>query len=575
MDNLTGIVRREHVSVTHRILVIVTLLALVGCSSAGTRQGQGPAGAQSPGQSEATRGLKVLNMVGREGTIGDFPGVEGRAGGAGGFVHDYLVTQDSRDAWIGRLADQISVEQGTWKLNADGTMDTIWKLKPNLKWHDGMPFTADDLMFTYTAFKDPELPSRYGEALKLMRSAEVVDPLTFVVHWTGPYASANQAPALNPMPKHLLENVYLNDKASFGESTRFNRDFVGLGPYKMTKWESGSHIEFQRFDDYFLGRPPLDGVVLRFITDPNTIVANLLAGTADVMFHKDFDVESAVEIQRRWQGTGNQVKFVPSARVISVEIQYRKEFARPQFGLTERDVRHALLHAVDRTALVEAVTHGISPIADSWIPPNHEYAPLVEGVVPKYPYDVNRAQQLLAQAGWTTRGSDGILVHATTGERFEFDLWNRFALEKDQAILADSWKSLGVQANIKALPKARDRELEGTLNGGQMMDQTLNDYTYNGRVGTTDIATAANRWTGRNLGAYSNPRVDALLARLNVTIDEREAANIHRDVAVEAFADLALLPLYFQVTPMILREGITGPDGGTNPTWNFHQWDKR
>ena len=516
-----------------------------------------------------------MTLAGREGTIGDFPGVVGRDGGAGGFVHDYLVVQDSRDAWIGRLAEQISVDNGTWRLNADGTMDTIWKLHPNVKWHDGTPFTSEDMMFTYTLFKDPELPSRYGDALKLMRSAEAPDPHTFIVHWTGPYASANQAPALNPVPKHLLENLYLTDKANFGDTTRFHRDFVGLGPYKMMKWESGSHIEFQRFDDYFLGRPPLDTVILRFITDSNTVVANLLTGTVDMVFHKDtVDVEAATEVQQRWQGTGHQVKFIPSARVISVEIQYRKEFARPTVGLTERDVRHALLHAVDREALSEAVSHGLSPVADSWVAPNNELAPVVAPSMPRYPYDVNRAQQLLAQAGWT-RGSDGILVHSSNGERFEFDLWNRFALLKDQAILADSWKQLGIQANIKQLPVARDRELEATLNGGQMMDQTITDYTYNLRVGTANIATAANRWTGRNLGAYSNPRVDELLNRLLVTIDAREAANIHRDVAREAFTDLALLPLYFQVTPMILREGVTGPEGGTNVIWNFHQWDKR
>jgi peptide/nickel transport system substrate-binding protein len=560
--------------VISRVLILATLLAVVGCSSAAPSQA--PSGASGSDQTTAARTTpKVLNMVGREGTIGDFPGVEGRAGGTGEFVHDYLVVQDARDAWVGRVAEQISVDKGTWKLNPDGTMDTIWKLRPNVKWHDGTPFTAHDLMFSFTTYKDPELPSRYGEALKLMQSAEVVDPQTFVVHWTGPYASANQAPALNPMPKHLLESLYLNDKANFGQSTRFNREFVGLGPYKMIKWESGSHIEFQRFDDYFLGRPPLDGVVVRFITDPNTIVANLLAGTVDVMFHKDFDIESAVEVQRRWQGTNNQVKFVPSARVISVEIQYRKEYARPTVGLTERNVRHALLHAVDRQSLVEAVTHGISTVADSWIPPNQEYAPLVEGVTPKYPYDVNRAQQLLTQTGWTNRGSDGILVHAANGERFEFDLWNRFALERDQAILADAWKSIGVQANIRELPKARDRELEATLNGGQMMDQTLTDYTYNGRVATSDIATSGNRWTGRNLGGYSNPRVDELINRLRVTIDDRETANIQRDIVREVFTDLALLPLYFQMTPLLMREGITGPEGGTSTIWNFYQWDKR
>jgi peptide/nickel transport system substrate-binding protein len=547
----------------------VVVATLVACAPAVT-PGQGS------GTSAAPAAPKVLTLVGREGIIGDFPGVAGREGGGGGFAHDYLIVQDVRDSIVAHIAQEpISVEKGTWRINPDGSMDTIWKIRPNVKWHDGTPFTVEDLMFTFTAFKDPELPSRYGEALRLMTSAEIVDSLTFVVHWSQPYATANQAPALNPIPKHLMEDLYTNDKANFGDSPRFHRDLVGLGPYKIVRWESGSHIEFTRFDDYYLGRPPLDTVILKFMSDPNAILANALAGTVDMVFDKNaLDVEAALDVQRRWEGTANQVRWVPTQRVISVEIQYRKEFARPQAGLTERDVRHALLHGIDRPELISSVTHGFSPLAHSWIVPTSEYYPLIEDVVPKYPYDTARAQRLLAQAGWTARGPDGILVHAATGERFEFDLWNRFPVHKDQAILADSWKALGVQANARQLPMPRDREFEARINGGQMMDQTINDYTL-GRLATSDIATAANRYTSRNLGAYSNPRVDALVDRLARTIDAREAATIHRDIVVEAFTDLALLPLYFQVTPMLLKAGVTGPEGGANVVWNFHEWDKR
>lgn len=552
-----------------RYLPLVALVAVVAaCAPASTST-------SSPNQATAPAQPKVLTLVGREGIIGDFPGVQGREGGAGGFVHDNLVIQDARDVAVARLAQEvISVEKGTWRVNTDGTMDTIWKIRPNIKWHDGTPFTVDDLMFTYTAFKDPELPSRYGEALKLMTFAEIVDPVTFVVHWSQPYATANQAPALNPMPKHLLEDLYKNDKENFGESPRFHREIIGTGAYKIVRWESGSHIEFARFDDYYVGRPPLDTVILKFMSDPNAILANALAGTVDMVFDKNaLDVEQGLEVERRWQGTGNQVRYVASPRVISVEIQYRKEFARPQNGLTERDVRYALMHGIDRAELIEAVTYGKAPLANSWVVPTADFFSLTEAVVPKYPYDVSRAQRLLAQAGWAP-GPDGILIHSATGERFEFDLWNRFPVHRDQAILADSWKALGVQANARQLPLPRDREFEARINGGQMMDQTINDYTL-GRLATSDIATAANRYTSRNLGAYSNPRLDPLLSRLAQTIDARDAANIHRDLVVEAFTDLALLPLYFQVTPLLLKEGITGPVGGANVVWNFHEWDKR
>jgi peptide/nickel transport system substrate-binding protein len=552
-----------------RWLMLPTLISvLVACAPSG-------ASTTTSSQPAAPAAPKVLTLVGREGLIVDLPGQAGRTNlGNASFVHDQLVVKDASDAVISRAAEAISVDKGTWKLNPDGSMDTIWKLRPNVKWQDGTPFTADDMMFTYTLYKDPDLPSRYGEPLKLMTRAEVVDPLTFSVHWSEPYAAANEAPALIPLSKHLLLDQYTRDKSTFGDTTFYHRDFVGLGAYKIVDWQPGSHVEFGRFDDYYLGRPLLDKVILRFMSDSNTIVANLLTGTVDMVFDKDsVDTEAALEVRRRWEGTGSKVHFFPSFRVISVEIQFKPEFARPTNGLTNRDVRQALTHAVDRVALNDAVTQGLSPLADSYIAPHHTLAPVAAPAAPKYPYDVNRAKQLLAQAGWTTTGPDGVLVHATTGERFETDLWNRFSLQKDQAIVADNWKAVGVQANVKQLPQTRDRELETKITGGQMMDQTVTDYTYNGRIGTLNLATAANRYTGRNIGGYSNPKVDELLAKLLLTIDARETANIQRDIVREAFTDVALIPFYFQITPALVREGVTGPEGGT--VINFYQWDKK
>lgn len=551
------------------LLLAALASVLAACAPASST----PSGNSSPAAPSAP---KVLNLVGREGLIVDLPGQAGRTNLSGAnFIHDQLVARDASAAVVSRVAEAISVDKGTWRLNPDGTMVTTWKLRPNVKWQDGTPFTADDMMFTYTLYKDPDLPSRWGEPLKLMTRAELIDPLTFAVHWSEPYATANEAPALIPLPKHLLSDLYANDKAAFQDTPFYHRDFVGLGAYKIADWQPGAHVEFARFDDYYGGRPVIDKVILRFMQDSNTIVANLLTGTIDMVFSKDaIDTEAALEVRRRWEGTGSKVQFFPSLRVISVELQFKPEFARPTNGIAaSRDVRQALLHAIDRVALNDAVTQGLSPIADSYVAPHAEIYPVVAPALPKYPYDVNRAKQLLAQAGWTTTGSDGILVHSASGERFETDLWNRFSLQKDQAIIADNWKAVGVQANVKQLPQVRDRELETKITGGQMMDQTISDYTYNGRIGTLNLATAANRYTGRNIGGYSNPRVDELLARLLLTIDARETANIQRDVAREAMTDVALIPIYFQSTPLLVREGVTGPESGT--FLNFHQWDKR
>jgi len=87
-------------------------------------------------------------------------------------------------------------------VNPDGTMDTAWRLRPNVKWHDGAPFTSADLLFSFNVYKDPEVPTASGRALGLMASATAPDPLTFVVHWSSPYVRADEGQALIPSLVH-------------------------------------------------------------------------------------------------------------------------------------------------------------------------------------------------------------------------------------------------------------------------------------------------------------------------------------------------------------------------------------
>jgi peptide/nickel transport system substrate-binding protein len=233
-----------------------------------------------------------------------------------------------------------------------------------------------------------------------------------------------------------------------------------------------------------------------------------------------------------------------------------------------------MMRAVDRPALGDSITHGLSPIADHWITPSSKLADAAKGAVPRYDYDVARAQQILTRMGWV-KGSDGILVHQTTGERFDFDLWNRFQLTKEQAIVADYWKTIGINVNIRQYLQ-NDRKEQAAFTGGQTMDQSIADFTV-ARLRSADIAGEANRYTGRNVSGYSNPRFDDLLTRLQASIDAREQTAINVDLVREAFTDIAELPLYFQVTPLVIREGWTGaqPGGGAALYWDLYTWDKR
>jgi peptide/nickel transport system substrate-binding protein len=492
--------------------------------------------------------------------------------------HDTLVVEDDRGEWIPKLAaEHLSVERGTWTLNPDGTMTTTWKLRPGIKWHDGAPFTAEDLLFAFTLYKDPEVPANVGAALGLMQSATVIDPHTFVVQWASPFVDANRAPGLIPMPRHILEEPFRSDRNGLMNHPWFTTEFVGLGAYRLLKWEPGSHLEFARFDDYYLGRPPLDRLILRFIPDANALIANILAGAVDVIHSDGVDIDAALEVKQRWEGTGHQVLVMnerPGGGLRHLELQFRPELARPVNGLPVLAVRKGLHQAIDRQKLTDVITHGYGPVADSWVPPYHAIRPQVESAVPRLPYDVARAQQLLAEAGWV-RDRGGVLEHQATGERFAIMLYSSQGANVQRAInvIADDWKAVGAEVELYTIPiaLASDREHRSKLPGAGFSGGIGFDALTSDRLHSRYITSPANRWTASNRGAYSNARVDAVLDRLVATIDPNERIQLHRELLAEQMGDIALMPLYWDIRVVLAVQGVkqlnTGP-------WNVLHWDK-
>lgn len=559
------------------LITVAGVLMVLGACAPQTQPG--PSRGAGPGQPESSRAPKVLSLaIPREPDTWNTD-ITLVTRGAGVSVvqhigHNKIVAQnDDTLAYMPQLAvEQISIERGTWRVNPDGTMETIWKLHPNVRWHDGAPFTADDLLFTLSVIKDPELPNVIGAPLRLMQSAAAVDPYTFVIHWSGPYVDADQAPGLTPMPRHLLEASYRNDKANFPNHPWMTTEFVGLGPYRLVRWESGVHLEFARFDGYYLGRPPLDTVIVRLMTDDNAMVASVLSGHLDVIPPIGVDLDTALDVKQRWEGTGNRVGGRLSGGFKIVEMQHRAEFARPTNGLASTPVRQAFYHAIDRGQLAEVLTRGLAPLADSWFFPTHELRAALEPHTPQFRYDVGRSQQLLAQVGWA-RGADGLLAHQQTGERFQVQLASTRDDEKLVSIIADYWRGIGAQVEEFPIGSDRARDLEGLakLPGGWITTPRYYQL-YADRYHSQAIPTAATRWTGRNRGGYSSPRVDALLDRLVVTIAPAERLPLHQELLKEQLGELAVMPLYWEYDPFFVSRGVTGVR--TGGTWNFFEWDK-
>jgi peptide/nickel transport system substrate-binding protein len=259
------------------------------------------------------------------------------------------------------------------------------------------------------------------------------------------------------------------------------------------------------------------------------------------------------------------------------EPQYRPEYERPPGTMTNLAVRTALLQAIDMPALVEVMTGGLAPVADSYFMPDEPRRVEMESSIAKFPYDRARAMQLLADAGWQ-RGADGVLTRQSDGQRFDIEFWARAGSnEKVASIVADDWKQLGVAATPFVIPAARatDREYEGKRPGYLCCPTVGVANFYAGKLHTRQITSDATRWQGINYGGYSNPRADALVDQLNNTLDPRDRLPLERDLMQEYSSNVVLIPLWWAVYPQLVLAGVKGPQPTwVDPTTNIMQWDK-
>lgn len=497
-------------------------------------------------------------------------------------IHDDLTRSRGYQNEDPALATELpSVEKGTWKINPDGSMQTIWKLRPNVKWHDGQPFTANDLVFTFQTRRDKDVAGAQVSAFdRLIDSVAAPDPLTFTVQWNSPYVDANTVTAGQIAPKHLLDEVYQKEKMNLQTTPLMNTEFVGLGPYKLVSWERGSHLQADRFDDYYLGRPKLDTIYVRFVGNSNAQVTGVLSGAADVAVStsgQGISLDQANEVRKRWEGTTNKVVNVYTGSFLYGEYQLDPLYTKPLDTQTNQTVRIALQHAIDRPTIADIMTTGLSPAAEGYYPPNEPRLAQLEPSLVKYPYDPTRASQLLSQAGWN-KGADGTLVRQSDGQRFDIEVWGRPGpVEKVPSIVADYWKRIGINATpvIQSDAQRGDREVERKRPGYLCCPQAGLSAIFTGHSHKRQIPAAATNWAGVNYGSYSNDKADALVDQLATTLDPRARLPLEQLLLHEYTQDVFLVPVYWQILPQLVLTGIRGPSADYgNVNTNIFDWDR-
>lgn len=552
--------------------VLVLLLAVTSCAPAGSRTNDG---IQSAGRPDQNRTL-VVAVRGEPAGLSSKEFVESLGlGNTKRFFNANLTLTDHLEQRYPYLAETLpQLNTDSWRVLPDRKMETVYQLRPNLTWHDGAPLTAEDFVFAARVYLTPELgQARLAPQLQ-MEEVLAPDPRTVLIRWKQLYPEAGTlTTGFQPLPRHILEAPF-RDMApnAFVALPFWSREYVGLGPYRVEAWEPGAFITGTAFEGHALGRPQIQQVQIRFIPDPNTQVANLLAEAVHVSLDLSLGFTQGAILQKEWgPRNAGSVIFTPTA-MRWMQVQFRPEIVNPKALLDVR-VRRALLHSLDRLALGNAMYEGQGKPLDAMVYPHEPWFEAVDRAVVKYPYDLRRAEQLMSEAGFA-RGADGTYTSAAEG-RFNAEL--RISAgdenEREVAILAEGFRKAGFNVTEYPYPVAltRDGEFRATFPG------LLQNPAGGGASSliSSGIPSTENRWSGANRGGWSNPDYDRLYEAFQTSLDPNERNQQMAQLMRISSEQLSVLPIEYSFTVIAFVTGLQGPLSTNSPNWNAHLWEWR
>ncbi|MEA2638974.1 MAG: peptide/nickel transport system substrate-binding protein [Chloroflexota bacterium] len=474
-----------------------------------------------------------------------------------------------------------SQDNGEWVANPDGSMVTTYHLRDELRWHDGVPITAQDFVFGAQVYLDPNIPTVNRAPESLMTGVVALDDRTLEISWSEPYIYANELSVsdLPPLPRHRLEAKYEADKSNFAAGPEWTSAYVGTGPFRVSAWDSGVRIVAEADRDWVLGAPHIATIEIRFISDANALTAALLTGDIDYTASPSVGVTQAVAARDQWTTNGDGYIKTWAVRMIYLEFQYQ-DVPGYQVALRDQRVRAAMYSAIDRAGLTEAMTSGLSMVADAWVlPADGAFQDVARAITP-YPFDPQRARALLADAQW--RGQPGELATNPGGQTLDVEMRSGDVDPKAATIIADNWKQVGVNGAPYVLPQALvgDARARNSFPGTQVGMRTVSIDGFH--LLTSRIPTAAAPG-GSNRGGFSNAEVDRLNRLAVTSLDE--SARQRAVVAMnQRLSDIvAYGPLYYQTDFLLARTKLRGPLGGGDPvapavgslgsTWNVYEWE--
>jgi peptide/nickel transport system substrate-binding protein len=416
-----------------------------------------------------------------------------------GYIFNGLVKYDKNLNIVGDLAQ-------SWEVSKDN-LTIVFHLRKNVKWHDGFPFTAHDVMYTYRVIVDPKTPTAYAGDFQLVKTAEVVDDYTFKVTYKKPFAPALISWGTSILPKHLLDGQDIT-------SSPLIRNPVGTGPYAFKDWIPADRVILSFNKDYFEGRPYVDRRMFRVIPDTATMFLELKQGAIDMMGLTPLQYTK----QTDYPGFNRQFN---KYRYLSFTYIYLGYNLKHPF-FKDRRVRQAFSHAINKKEIIEGI------LLDQGVEATGPYKPdmwAYNGNVKKYHYSKERALALLEEAGFK-KDADGML--SKDGKPFEFTVLVNQGNEvriRCAELIQRRLAECGITMKIRVIEWASlinefidKRNFEAVVLGWTIPnDPDAFDIWHSSKQGPKEL----------NFTSFENREVDELLVRARETFNQEERKRLY------------------------------------------------
>jgi peptide/nickel transport system substrate-binding protein len=464
-------------------------------------------------------------------------------------IFNSLLKYDKNLELTGELAE-------SWQISDDQKTITF-KLKPHLKWADGAPLTSADVLFTWKVITDDNTRTPYGADYKLVKHAEAPDPLTFIVTYEQPYAPALDSWAgMQILPEHLLKGQDIN-------TTAFARKPVGSHYYQLGDWKHGERISLIRNPNATQGQPRIDRLVSRFIPDPAAQFLELMADNIDLMN----------------LNTIQYARILPARKELSSRVALYKELGNSYtylgFNLKrkpfdDKRVRQAINYAIDKQELIDGVLLGLGePVASPYKPGTRWSNPRLR----PYPHDIEKAKQLLKQAGFEDSDGDGILDK--DGQPFRFEILTNQNPDrvKSATFIQRQLKQLGIDASIRQLEWASF--IGRYIKTGDFQAVVLG-WSLGVEPDQFNIWHSSQQAPGQfNFIGYNNPKVDRLLERGRLELDPDKRMKIYHEFAEVLLEDSPIVYLFAGYGLPAIHKRVRGIDNPAPPAGighNSYEW---